>query len=79
MDGHTSLLFQAIAKAKQEITYPYDGPVTPFVALMRTLHAVQAGKDPDVYGNAYAEWLEETHGVSMNDQKDGPIFNTADA
>lgn len=49
-----------IDKAYNEITYTTDGPLTAFVVLMRAMRKVAEGGDPEVYGNAYAVWMEES-------------------
>lgn len=54
-----SYAYEKIRKAYDDITHGTDGPVTRFVAIMRTLDAVIAGKDREAYGNALEEWLAE--------------------
>lgn len=59
-------IVELATKACTEISHGTDGPVTPFVVLMRAMEAVAKGADPDVMGNAVAMWMEDNTSVNMN-------------
>ena len=49
----------AIERAMADISHTTDGPVTPFVLMVRAMRAVAAGGDPTVYANALWDALHE--------------------